>query len=396
MANIVVGALGVQNYTSTRYGNAPDLATGFFIVALTHEVKPDKVVVLLTPEARKKNWPQLKEELHAISQAEIIEGAIVNGATDTEIWDNFDTLARCLQPGDVVSFDITNAFRSLSIVFASAITYLCQANNVQLAGIYYGAFEAIQDNIVPVFQLDLFKKLTDLTSAVGAFQRTGDIAALVTEFPDLGPSGNQLTDLFSQLAFTLDAGHVMQFMHNAAQIPERITAFEADLPLPTPFQDLLTIIAKEFAPFAFTEAQSKADIPGLLQRMLILIDWCFKRNRFSITTFLASEWLTSYAMCRNGKISEIFVYQKRNKFTSDSFAPSPKGKVSRQIQECWQVIHASRNAMAHAGFPNERETASTEYWDRSRMKAKLEHVIQEFQHMWDTSPIEHHKAGGSD
>src|SRR5579883_1093720 len=111
MAKVVIGAIGTGNYTRTVYEVAPDYTTFYCIVSLTKAIRPDKVVILLTEEAKQKHWETVAAELREIPGVELIVQPIQVGANADQLWKNFDAMAGCIQKGDIVSFDVTNAFR---------------------------------------------------------------------------------------------------------------------------------------------------------------------------------------------------------------------------------------------------------------------------------------------
>ena len=80
---------------------------------------------------------------------------ISKGKTIEEIWKLFDDIveqgSKLSESEEInVYLDITNAFRHLPLVLYNSLSYLESMNKVRLKGIYYGAFDAIQNGIVPV------------------------------------------------------------------------------------------------------------------------------------------------------------------------------------------------------------------------------------------------------
>ncbi len=361
MAKVVIGAIGTGNYTRTVYEVAPDYTTFYCIVSLTKAIRPDKVVILLTEEAKQKHWETVAAELREIPGVELIVQPIQVGANADQLWKNFDAMAGCIQKGDIVSFDVTNAFRSLSVVFASAITYVCEAKDVTLEGIYYGALEASSGGITPVFRLDAFSSLMALADAVAAFRRSGDIALLaahLADIPSLGKDAEELAALFGQLALALDIGRPLEFMACVARLTQHLESLDAQTDVPAPFRDLFAGIAAEFAPFAFSEEQVKCDIAGSLQRMLRLIEWCFAKRRIALTALLAAEYIISLTLWQQSKEQEIYEYKARDQCRKALNKKNDSVRISREVCALWKKTSDLRNDLAHVGMHADQRRAT--------------------------------------
>ena len=88
---------------------------------------------------------------------------------------NFESIFDIINDGDEVYVDVTHSFRSIPFIIMSVLNYAKFIKNIDIRGIYYGAFEAKNaDNITPIFNLSLFNQLTDWTIGAEKFLDTGD------------------------------------------------------------------------------------------------------------------------------------------------------------------------------------------------------------------------------
>ena len=148
-------------------------------------VDKDAVLYLgLTELSRKRHWESTKEK---VGLKEILEDknipykefSLKDGKNKSEMWENFDTIFNLLEEGDQVYVDVTHSFRSIPFIILSVLNYAKFVKNIEIKGIYYGAYEAkTPDNISPIFDLSLFSQLTDWTVSADRFLTTGDSASL--------------------------------------------------------------------------------------------------------------------------------------------------------------------------------------------------------------------------
>lgn len=108
---------------------------------------------------------------------------IKDGKNNTEIWENFQIIFDQLEDGDEIYVDITHSFRSIPIIIMAILNYAKFIKNIEVKGIYYGAFDAREEpeNITPIFDLSLFNDITDWTIGAEKFISTGDMNSLGTQ-----------------------------------------------------------------------------------------------------------------------------------------------------------------------------------------------------------------------
>ncbi|WP_391527424.1 TIGR02221 family CRISPR-associated protein [Candidatus Methylacidiphilum fumarolicum] len=119
------------------------------------------------------NWKELKEEFKAKNfKYEII--CIPEGKEEQELWDIFESIAKMIPKQSELIIDITHGYRSLPLIALSTIVYLRQVKEVNIKGIFYGAYEANKNDITPVFDLSIFLDLIEWLGASKRFIDLGD------------------------------------------------------------------------------------------------------------------------------------------------------------------------------------------------------------------------------
>ncbi|MCR9101387.1 MAG: TIGR02221 family CRISPR-associated protein [bacterium] len=208
---IFLSFLGTNNYEPVSYwiertaGRAP--LEKYVQKTILNHLAPafsadDQVYIFLTDEARAANWEDnghtdfktkapisntgLAEQLSKANYSFAIEPVSVNGESEPEaIWETFERVYKCIQPGDEVYLDITHSWRYLPMLGMTLLNYAKVLKNIQVKAIYYGAFEQLgnafevrqmpmEERPVPVLDLVSFSDLQDWTVAADDFVRDGN------------------------------------------------------------------------------------------------------------------------------------------------------------------------------------------------------------------------------
>ncbi|MDU1350321.1 TIGR02221 family CRISPR-associated protein [uncultured Clostridium sp.] len=191
MARKFLSVLGNTNYNETIYKLKSTCKTRYIQEALTKDIcnkwgKDDEIIIFLTKEARTENWYNTVDENRRLKEIlelshpnlKIKDVEIPFGKNEDEIWDIFNIMLANIDEGDEVIFDISNSFRSIPMLVLIILNYAKALKNIQLKGIYYGAYEArTQENgqtISPVFDLTPFDSLLEWSEAVSMFLKYGN------------------------------------------------------------------------------------------------------------------------------------------------------------------------------------------------------------------------------
>lgn len=166
----------------------------------------DHAYVFLTDEARAGNWENdghidrktqkpipntgLARQVQQAGYPFEVEPVGVNGESEPKaIWETFERVYECMQPGDEVYLDITHSWRYLPMLGMTLLNYAKVLKNIQVKAIYYGAFEQLgnvsevrqlpmEERPVPVLDLVSFSDLQDWTVAADDFVRDGNTERL--------------------------------------------------------------------------------------------------------------------------------------------------------------------------------------------------------------------------
>ncbi|MBE6051103.1 MAG: TIGR02221 family CRISPR-associated protein [Clostridium sp.] len=149
-----------------------------------------EMIIFLTQVAAETNWvgkngTGLKEYLEK-ENIKYKSVFIKDGKNTKELWYNFNTIYNELDKNDEIYIDITYSFRSLPIISLSVFNFANVVKNINVQGIYYGAYEARFEKKVnkiskvcsPIFDLSIFNDIQGWASSAEKYLTTGDARRL--------------------------------------------------------------------------------------------------------------------------------------------------------------------------------------------------------------------------
>lgn len=323
--------LGTGNYNTTNYTwQDQTKETPYVAEALAEFLKPKKIQIFVTPEAKEKHSQAFLNRIDPSYNSTFVD--IPSGQSETEIWQIFEAVVNAVSSNTEISFDITHAFRSLPLLVLLAGAFLQKAKNVNIRGVYYGAFEVNRDQ-PPIFDLTSAIKLLDWLTATDKFLTTGsavELGNLLTTIqgdfykqnqPQKGEArptqlkgfGDKILKFSQSLEYvramdTLDdAGKIQQF--STERLSDEIGVFAK------PFELLLNPIQEQYGQFAVANSR-ESDVKLVLEKQFLLLRWYVSKQLGTQAILLAREWIIS-AFCY---LEEV-----------DYLSRDERGKIEQQL-----------------------------------------------------------------
>lgn len=377
----LISFLGANEYKDTTYvyGSRSSHLTCYLADAamVLFEPAPQRLLVVVTEEARKKHLTALTEKLkrHGAIQPEPV--LIPSGQSEQEQWEIFDRIAAKIEREEELIFDITFGFRSIPVLALLIAAYVRVVRQATVRHLIYGAFDARNPatNETPVFDLTPLAELLDWTTATDAFLRYGRadaLFALVEQRAHERSTSNQLAQLLHQLTAALQASRPAEVMQTAAQLPDALRAF-GDTPQEDasarPLGLLLDTIKQEYGRMALARPHDSALAREVILKQLDMIEWYVEKGLYVQALILTREWLVSVVLLTAGssdlyggdrQLAEAAVnrYPQTSGHSPREVPPSFRDAADRPgIRELWQDCHILRNDLAHAGMRRDAESA---------------------------------------
>jgi CRISPR-associated DxTHG motif protein len=169
-----------SDYQLTKYQieNSEPIESKLVSDILIKEIGFDKVYVVGTDESL---WNVAND---FIGEENYQKVTIPYGKNDSEFWKIFEVLTQLDVDNKDIYFDITHGFRSIPIFVSTLLNFFSKVKNAKVKGVYYGIFEARNNDITPVVNMLPFLEMNQFIDAFSIFKKYSDgrdIASIINE-----------------------------------------------------------------------------------------------------------------------------------------------------------------------------------------------------------------------
>lgn len=314
----LITVLGTGRYEETCYTwQGKDHTTKFVAKALCHFFEPSVVKVLVTKEARDAHLENLKNSLG--DQITVTPVDIPSGRSETEIWEIFDAVVDSVEANSQIIFDITHSWRSIPMFVLLASAFLRKAKNVDIQGVYYGAWDRDQPK-APILDLTPTIKLLDWLTATDKFIATGSSVELARILSGIQRELHQqraesrptrlinLSSNIKAISESIDLVRSNDLIDQSARL-QRMSSqgIKSELGIfAKPFELLFEQIQDDYGQFALDESEIQDDAL-ILQKQFLLIRWYVIKGLSAQAILLSREWIISSLL-----VSENIKYSNKD------------------------------------------------------------------------------------
>jgi CRISPR-associated DxTHG motif protein len=314
----VITFLGIYPKTTEYLYQSQVYVGQVFPEALYQFLDFDEMLVFVTESAYLNSFPVL----NGLQDERIKPVKIPTGENSDEMWKTFEAITEVVDENDTVIFDITHSLRSIPFLIFLAAAFLKSAKNVEIEGIYYGAFELQKDaqgnsRPAPVIELSEFVNLIDWLGASNYFVNSGNATALTQQLRKMRPGSDlQRTDRdirnhsieISKAANALDNVSRSLRLILPDQAMEASENLQATLGSATaaieqwarPFAIIAQQVSDAYAPLALANPRHPTNLTSSLNRERQMVQWYLSRNLLVQAVALAREWLVTWGMLQVG------------------------------------------------------------------------------------------------
>ena len=364
----LITVLGTGRYEETCYTwQGKDHTTKFVAKALCHFFEPSVVKVLVTKEARDAHLENLKNSLG--DQITVTPVDIPSGRSETEIWEIFDAVVDSVEANSQIIFDITHSWRSIPMFVLLASAFLRKAKNVDIQGVYYGAWDRDQPK-APILDLTPTIKLLDWLTATDKFIATGSSVELARILSGIQRELHQqraesrptrlinLSSNIKAISESIDLVRSNDLIDQSARL-QRMSSqgIKSELGIfAKPFELLFEQIQDDYGQFALDESEIQDDAL-ILQKQFLLIRWYVIKGLSAQAILLSREWIISSLL-----VSENIKYSNKDERDPiekqfgamigeqrDLEQPVARHTNANDLSAIWSTITNYRNDIAHAG-----------------------------------------------
>ena len=133
----------------------------------------DKIIIVATQKSYDTHYVNIESRLQQIGEANIIPLIIEEDMSSEGQWNWFEMILDNIDYGDELTIDLTHGYRSIPIVFSTAVNFLQKAKNITLGSVYYGAYEK-NKSLAPIVDMKDFYIINEWAEAVSRLIEDAD------------------------------------------------------------------------------------------------------------------------------------------------------------------------------------------------------------------------------
>ncbi len=240
----------------------------------------DAIILLFTEQSAKKHRDLLLDELRRCgsreSQVVVREYFPADEMNPEEQWSWFESLLDLVDSGDRVTFDFTHGYRSIPILFSSAISFLQVAKGIEVAHVLYGVYDRRRQEPYPIVDMRQFYVINQWAEAVVRLTEDADARKLAEVSSRFAlPYMKVLSDGRLQEALVamtdcirnVDVHHVSASVSRTLAIVEELCRSSSGME-----KLLLDLVVRKFTFLAFEDSAPDAYSAGYFEIQLKIIE----------------------------------------------------------------------------------------------------------------------------
>ena len=146
----------------------------------------DKTIIVATQRSYDAHFENLKKQLIGAGVGNLQHIIISEDMSPAGQWAWFEQILDRIDSGDELSIDLTHGYRSIPIVFSTAINFLQKAKDIAIDAVYYGAYDKNRA-LSPIVDMKEFYLINEWADGVSRLVEDADarkIANAAEKTPD--------------------------------------------------------------------------------------------------------------------------------------------------------------------------------------------------------------------
>lgn len=141
----------------------------------------DVLIIVATKKSHETHFNCLEKQLLDRGASGIFPIIIDEDMTAEGQWKWFEKILNHIQFEDELTIDLTHGYRSIPIVFSTAINFLQKAKNITLKAVYYGVFEKLRtEGFAPIIDMKEFYIINEWAEGVSRLVEDADARKLAS------------------------------------------------------------------------------------------------------------------------------------------------------------------------------------------------------------------------
>jgi CRISPR-associated Csx2 family protein len=315
---------GVPQLNGSKVVVSANMSPLALLKGLPEEELPDKVIALGTKEALEKSGVVLIKE--AKLPVEFVQ--IPEGKSEEDLWEILRIMLSQVPRSSRLILELTHGFRSLPFIFFTGAFFLSSLYDVKIEHVFYGMFEAKENDVAPIVDLNIIIKMMEWFYASRVFRDTGRARYIVDLFKEKEFSEKDIRALES-FSESYEAALPIELGKAAFEFRKRIGSLKQEEEFPVgPY--IKEVLEEAVRPFEFRD---KVKMKGKLKRNLSLtwdelmrqaniIDLYIERRQFNQAFGIMRELLVTIFLYHNPQFCEELWSTRRGRKKAEAYKGS--------------------------------------------------------------------------
>ncbi len=234
-------------------------------------------------------------------------------------WKWFEEIAKIIQEGDLLTVDLTHGYRSIPVIFSTAINFLQKIKKVRLEHVFYGAYEKDRE-CTPLVDMRSFYDINTWADAVMRLSEDADatgmaVASEITnslQFPEL--SDKKFVSICASVTRRIKNVDINNVSVEVWELREKIKILREDSSVGT--RELLDLVDVKFASLSRSKTLNP-DRDGYtisyfrdqLELVALLIQHGLLMQAFTVMR----QWLSSLVMLHFERTDKMKAKKRRKR-----------------------------------------------------------------------------------
>lgn len=144
----------------------------------------EKIIIVGTKKSLELHFNVLSSAIRELLNTNIVKIEISEDMSSKGQWEWFEKILAKIDQKDRLTIDLTHGYRSIPIIFSTAINFLQRSKNVHIEHVFYGAYEKNRD-ISPIIDMKEFYVINELADGVSRLIENADVKKLANVISDL-------------------------------------------------------------------------------------------------------------------------------------------------------------------------------------------------------------------
>jgi CRISPR-associated DxTHG motif protein len=215
----------------------------------------DQIIIAATRSSYELHFQPLQKEIYRIGGDAIHPVILDEDMSARGQWQWFEKILGAVPPNSELTLDLTHGYRSMPIVFSTAVNFMQRARKILLNAVYNGVFEMkSQLGYAPIIDLKDFYVVNDWAEGVSRLiedadtGKIADLAAMGSSFQMAGLADSELIQMLNLLTFKMKSVDVNNIGSIAAATVERCENLSKEASITG--KVLLNLISLKFKPIS--------------------------------------------------------------------------------------------------------------------------------------------------